>query len=109
MRANEVRVFQIVNWRQNPHYTHRPQQQKRTEPAFNLWFENGAAWYPSRLFADNSKIPHFVRDSPANSDAPQPAQLAEKIRSLYTGKLLERIHYLGSVLAAWATMKAGRV
>lgn len=71
MRANEVRVFQIVNWRQNPHYTHRPQQQKRTEPTFNLWFENGAAWYPSRLFADSSKIPHFVRDSPVRTQTPQ--------------------------------------
>ncbi|MFI5110010.1 MAG: hypothetical protein ACHP78_14380, partial [Terriglobales bacterium] len=43
--------------------------------------------------------------SPAGSDARKTAQLAKKIRSLYTGKLPERIHYLGNVLAAWATMR----
>jgi hypothetical protein len=37
------------------------------------------------------------------------AQLAEKIRSLYTGNLPERIHSQKALLAAWETMRAGRV
>jgi hypothetical protein len=45
--------------------------------------------------------------SPAGSDARKTAQLAEKIRSLYTGELPERIHYLGNQLAAWATIYGG--
>jgi hypothetical protein len=37
------------------------------------------------------------------------AQLAEKIRSLYTGNLPQRIHSQKALLAAWETMRAGRV
>jgi len=58
---------------------------ERTNPAFHLWFGNGAAWIPNCLCADSSQITSSGI-SPAGSNACEAAQLAEKIPSLYTGK-----------------------
>jgi hypothetical protein len=63
-----------------------PRKHFERRPLF--WFKRDISCIMSP-FPDGSAIPHFVRISPAGSDARKAAQLAEKTRSLYTGKTFQ--------------------
>jgi len=69
--------------------------------------ENGTAFLCIPLLAYGPEIPLFAGDFAWT--AAKRLNLLKRFGASTLGKLPERIHYLGNVLAAWATMRAGRV